>query len=527
MALSQCVIYTRVSTTEQAEGGTSLADQLAICRAKAAQLGLAVAAHFEDAGSSGALYESREGLQNALAFIEGGLATTLLVAKVDRLARDRYAQSAVARRIERVGARLIYCNVDGGDTDEGELQIGILGDFAVYERRVFRRRSMAGRRRRAEEGIQVAVESPFGYIIPRKNDVLAGRYAAELFGRYLENESESPTVRRIFREIAGGASLMGLCKTMNREGVATKKGGVWRPAVIHRMIRNKAYKGDARYGKTRYSRDESRLERGFKSIKTYERVPDEEQTSIPCLALVDVATWEAANEVLDGNAARLGGNPTRKYLLSGIARCSKCGHILRASLCPTKQNGVTYRYPRYHCKKSSPGFTPDGVTCLKKSFQGKSLERRVVESLQKMADSAPLLRMMADAQRQLEPDAGGESARVRSQLETLEREERTIIKAQYLGVAAGSDTAIYEQDLAGVAARKRALSARLATLEIEIARENAAQDDWAEFETRFAQGIAVLGDFNQSLDERRAVLGALVESVVPYPNGEIDIKLRI
>ncbi len=50
---SGAIIYTRVSTGEQAKNGTSLESQLDACRTKAAALNLPIIAEYEDAGVSG------------------------------------------------------------------------------------------------------------------------------------------------------------------------------------------------------------------------------------------------------------------------------------------------------------------------------------------------------------------------------------------------------------------------------------------------------------------------------------------
>ncbi len=70
-ATPRAVLYTRVSTDEQAENGTSLAAQFAACSLKAEQIGARVVGHYEDAGISGAYYATRSGLQEALSAIEG------------------------------------------------------------------------------------------------------------------------------------------------------------------------------------------------------------------------------------------------------------------------------------------------------------------------------------------------------------------------------------------------------------------------------------------------------------------------
>ena len=75
----RAVIYLRVSTTGQAEEGTSLDAQKAACLSKARALGAQVVACYEDAGVSGALYAARPGIQAALADLEMGNADTLIV----------------------------------------------------------------------------------------------------------------------------------------------------------------------------------------------------------------------------------------------------------------------------------------------------------------------------------------------------------------------------------------------------------------------------------------------------------------
>lgn len=70
--LPRAIIYTRVSTGEQAEHGTSLTEQLLACRKRSAELKAEVVAVYEDSGVSGSLYQARPGIQAALRDLEGG-----------------------------------------------------------------------------------------------------------------------------------------------------------------------------------------------------------------------------------------------------------------------------------------------------------------------------------------------------------------------------------------------------------------------------------------------------------------------
>ena len=79
--------YVRVSTEQQADEGVSLDAQHTKLQAYAVAMDLELVAVFEDAGRS-AKSLARPGLQAALASLEHGSASGLLVAKLDRLTRS-------------------------------------------------------------------------------------------------------------------------------------------------------------------------------------------------------------------------------------------------------------------------------------------------------------------------------------------------------------------------------------------------------------------------------------------------------
>ncbi len=178
----RAIVYTRVSTGEQAENGTSLAGQLEACKAKAQAIGAPVVSVHQDAGVSGALYQSRPGMQAALRDLESGKANCLIIANLSRYSRDREHQSAIKKRVEVAGGHLVFCDMEFADTPEGDLAFGIMGTFADYERKVIKERTMKGRRRRAEQGIQPCRNhSPFGYHVVSNKDVLSGACAQQGF----------------------------------------------------------------------------------------------------------------------------------------------------------------------------------------------------------------------------------------------------------------------------------------------------------------------------------------------------------
>ena len=94
------ILYSRVSTTEQADSGAGLAAQVAAVEAYAHRAGITITGRFEDAGLSGAAgIENRPALAAAIGALRRG--DVLLIAKRDRLGRD-----VCARTLAGIGVAL-------------------------------------------------------------------------------------------------------------------------------------------------------------------------------------------------------------------------------------------------------------------------------------------------------------------------------------------------------------------------------------------------------------------------------------
>ena len=247
----RAVLYTRISTDEQAESGTSLESQPLACAQEAKRLAAEVVTHCQDAGVSGAFYETRPGIQDALKVIEDGRADTLIVHSISRLSRDSEHPAAIRNRVAAAGGRIVFCDMDFAPTPEGDLAFGIMGTFAEYERKVIRGRSMKGRRRRAEEGVQTSRgQRPYGYAIVTRDAVLRGEWPAELLGTYQVVEDEARWGRAMFTRYSEGSSLRQIALYLHRQGVPTPRGGVeWEAETIARILKNPVYKGEPTFGR--------------------------------------------------------------------------------------------------------------------------------------------------------------------------------------------------------------------------------------------------------------------------------------
>jgi DNA invertase Pin-like site-specific DNA recombinase len=114
----RAVIFTRVSTANQAESGLGIESQRTEIEAFIRRQGWVVVAEHSEAGVSGKTpLHGRTGLSNALADVEALDADVLVVSKVDRIARDFLVQLVVEQRLEKSGARLISVAGEGTESD--------------------------------------------------------------------------------------------------------------------------------------------------------------------------------------------------------------------------------------------------------------------------------------------------------------------------------------------------------------------------------------------------------------------------
>ena len=216
MTMLKAIIYTRVSTGQQAEQGTGLEVQESACLRKAQDLGAEVVDIIIDEGISGAFYLSRPGIQKALTMLEAKKADMLITMKLDRSGRDADVLAVIRKRVQHAGAQLVF--VDGANFENnatGNLLFRVNAGFVEYEKEVIRERTMSGRRKRAEQGQQpTRSRHPFGYHVVCKDDVLRGEYPLEQLGMYQIIEEQAQWVRKIFAWYAEGASLRQVCRSL-------------------------------------------------------------------------------------------------------------------------------------------------------------------------------------------------------------------------------------------------------------------------------------------------------------------------
>lgn len=208
--------YLRVSGHSQLNGD-GFPRQRAAIEKYAEKNGVEIVRWFEDGAVSGTRYERPALADMLVALEENGIGVhTVLVEKMDRLARELYVQEGIIRDLAKVGARLI--SATEGEVDEDPMRVMIrqvLGAIAEYDKKMLVERLAAARRRKRER------EGRCGGVLPYGDDPK------------LPHEKQ---YRELIVRYANSAGIAEAVKFANNRGWPTRQGGKWKYRIVQKML---------------------------------------------------------------------------------------------------------------------------------------------------------------------------------------------------------------------------------------------------------------------------------------------------
>jgi DNA invertase Pin-like site-specific DNA recombinase len=214
--------YIRVSTQEQTTGyglDVQEADVRRYCR----DHGLRLIDVERDAGESGSNgLTERLGLSAALARLERGDASALVVPNLARLARDLLLQETTMERLRAAGVEVRSVAEPDIDSDDATrvLVRQLLGAIAQYERAVIKGRLLAGKAKKVEAG-------GYGGGRPAYGTRAEG-------GELVPDETEQRIVARVRELRAQDQSYREICEALTAEGFEPR-GDRWQAGTVRRI----------------------------------------------------------------------------------------------------------------------------------------------------------------------------------------------------------------------------------------------------------------------------------------------------
>lgn len=337
-------IYARISRDMSGEA-LGVERQLVDARKVATDRGWTVAEEYVDNDISAYAGKHRPAYERMLADIEAGTRDAVVVYNLDRLTRRPIELEQFTAICERAGVQqfaTVTADIDLG-TGDGMLMARMLAAFAAMESDKKSQRLRRKARELAEAGkVGGGGLRPFGYDTDRVTVI----------------ESEATIVRQVAARYLAGESLMSLTTWIQEQGVLSVAGKPWRTSVVRAMLTNPRYAG------LRAHNGDIIATAVWPAIIT----PEQHHQLVAAFARKKVS----------------GRRTARRYLLSGLLRCGKCGNRLFSSL---RRDGATERR-RYVCASG-----PDHGGCGRLTIVAEPVEEWLSEAVLLRLDSPA----MADA----------------------------------------------------------------------------------------------------------------------------------
>lgn len=387
VSVKRAAIYARISRDVSGER-LGIERQLEDCRRLAESRGWVVAQEYVDNDISASGGRVRPEYAQMLEDIAAGDRDAVIVYHLDRLTRRPIELEEFTAICDRAGLSMLATvgkdiNLANGD---GMLMARIQGAFAAQEST---RKSERLRRKAlqvAESGMpNGGYKRPFGYERDRITVV----------------ESEAEVFRELAARYLAGESLKSLTEWLQASGVKSVADGEWRTSTLRTSLVNPRYAG-------------LRAHRGV---------------------VVANAVWPAiitpaqhSQIVAMADSRKITGRRTpRRYLLSGMLRCGKCGHKVYSA---ARQDG-TKTVRRYVCSSSPDHGGCGGLTIVAAPVE-EWLAEAVLLRLDTPAMADALEGKLADDERHT--SLMGERAAHESQMDELRQlwTDRKISSAEWI-----------------------------------------------------------------------------------------------
>lgn len=227
--MTKAFAYLRVSGKGQVEGD-GFDRQLLACQAYAAEHSLEIVEVFREEGVSGANeLADRPALSLLLAALEANGVKTILIEKLDRLARDLMVSETIIADLKKSGCTLLstmepdLCSED----PSRKLMRQIFGAIAEYEKVMIVLKLRGARQRcRIKDGMAKGYTGENA----AQNGKCEGQHA---FGA---QPGEAAILERMLTLRRQPATCAKIADLLNAEGLATRKGGRWHRGTVAKIL---------------------------------------------------------------------------------------------------------------------------------------------------------------------------------------------------------------------------------------------------------------------------------------------------
>jgi len=334
-------IYARISSDVEGSG-LGVARQVQDCQRLAEHLGWTVAEVYQDNDFSAYSGKKRPAYQRMLADLRDGTRDAVLVYHVDRLTRRPIELEEFLSTLDEGKVRHVRFVVGDSDimTGDGLMVVRMLAAVAANESANKSRRVLRKMEQLAEQGMPHGGRRIFGY----EQDMVTVR------------QDEAAIIATLVSRFLAGESLRSLATWLDAQEVRTVAGGPWRTTTLRHMLRSGRIAGLREY-------------RG--------------QVVGPAVWDPIISEDDRKRVIARMDAKAVSGRRVpRRYVLSGLLRCGRCGNRLYSSA------RVTSR--RYVCSSG-----PDHGGCGHMTVVAEPVEQLIADAVLMRLSSPDLAHALA------------------------------------------------------------------------------------------------------------------------------------
>ena len=374
----EAIVYIRQSTPNQVRHHLEGQRLQYALQDRARQLGFQqIAVIDEDLGRSGLGLADRSGFDQLVRAVCRGAVGAIFCLEASRLARNGREWQGLIEFCGIMGTLIVDAEVvyDPALIDD-RLLLGVKGTMAEFESNLFRQRSAAAIRQKAQRGA-LQFSLPVGYVwtaedrIEKEPDQRVQQALVLVFQKMAELRSARQVLLWFVRE---GISLPR--KSQDQPGGPS----IWAPptySALHSLLSNPIYGGAYAFGRTQ---TRTRVIEGRARKTVGHKKPRSEWMVLILDHHPGYISWEqyernqakmADNEHMKSRAKPKAGRGGRA-LLSGMVRCRRCGRMLYVSYSGSQGMVLRYQCRGAHMNQGEP-------RCI--TFSGLRVERAVASEV--------------------------------------------------------------------------------------------------------------------------------------------------
>lgn len=491
MTRKKAIILARVSTAGQAEEELPIDSQIEAGHAEAARLDAEVVKVFVEDGVSGRKLK-RDIFTEAVEYCALFEIDYFILWNTARFARHRALAAWTKFNLRKHGTELVYVSQKiNTATDEGWLLEGLFELMDENYSRTVSKDTLRSMMKNARDGFFNGGVVPFGYVA-----VAEGKRK-----RLAIREDEAAVVRAIFKQALDGAGTKAIALWLNQAG-ARRRGRLWTKNTVGHLLKSWTYAGYVTFNRVNHATRTLRPEEVWVRTKSHAPMIGEEEFK-RVQQLIAARTPAGANT----------GHALSQFLLTGLAKCGRCGMGMLIQT-GTSRAGKVYSY--YKC-----GGALKGKGCKGAGLRADAFDDLVMETLLERVLSRERMEEMARDLEELSGSWARERAAKRemlvAQLRDAENRRRNLLDVlEQHGRGA--------PNLGDLSIRLRELNAQCKALEGELAQLEEARPPRAE---ATARSLEQLGGFTRDMlmtGDRRKVrefLGTFVDGVEVQDDGAL------